>query len=315
MRGDEGGEGEVRGDSFRHGSGQSPEERVRSEGVVRVVFRMRNTHAPPGTRTTTNTKTYLDVFLFRYDLQEVFRAREAPPRESVQATGNFVAFRISRGFAKPDHPRAPPSVLRLNLHQPAHHRVRRVVVLGRMHRAAKIPPARKRTRVTGRLAMHSNCGVPEAYRDSYSYCSALQEMQRKDELSFATMVNPRHNRARRRSPAPSAPEMVDEEIAFDPDIHKSHLGRLVKVRESTNHTWQHGVPCFAVTEWELEDYHGDGKMCKVEKPTGGYQLQWGLFERIEQAMSQKRSAKTVRVAFCVVRFRARPPAGRLDAAP
>jgi len=146
-------------------------------------------------------------------------------------------------------------------------------------------------------------------------CSALQEMQRKDELSFATMVNPRHNRARRRSPAPSAPEMVDEEIAFDPDIHKSHLGRLVKVRESTNHTWQHGVPCFAVTEWELEDYHGDGKMCKVEKPTGGYQLQWGLFERIEQAMSQKRSAKTVRVAFCVVRFRARPPAGRLDAAP
>jgi len=151
---------------------------------VRVVFRMRNTHAPPGTRTTTNTKTYLDVFLFRYDLQEVFRAREAPPRESVQATGNFVAFRISRGFAKPDHPRAPPSVLRLNLHQPAHHRVRRVVVLGRRHRAAKIPPARKRTRVTGRLAMHSNCGVPEAYRDSYSYLFCIARNAEKRRTFF-----------------------------------------------------------------------------------------------------------------------------------
>jgi hypothetical protein len=91
-----------------------------------------------------------------------------------------------------------------------------------------------------------------------------------------------------------ANEMVDEEIAFDPDIHASYLGRLLKVRETVNDEWRHGVPCFAETEWELEDYHGDGKMCKVEKPTGGYQLQWGLFERIEQAMNQKRSAKTVR---------------------
>jgi hypothetical protein len=88
--------------------------------------------------------------------------------------------------------------------------------------------------------------------------------------------------------------MVDEEIAFDPDIHASYLGRLLKVRETVNDEWRHGVPCFAETEWELEDYHGNGKMCKVEKPTGGYQLQWGLFERIEQAMNQKRSAKTVR---------------------
>jgi hypothetical protein len=88
--------------------------------------------------------------------------------------------------------------------------------------------------------------------------------------------------------------MVDEEISFDPDIHASYLGRLLKVRETVNDEWRHGVPCFAETEWELEDYHGDGKMCKVEKPTGGYQLQWGLFERIEQAMNQKRSAKTVR---------------------
>lgn len=91
-----------------------------------------------------------------------------------------------------------------------------------------------------------------------------------------------------------ANEMVDEEISFDPDIHASYLGRLLKVRETVNDEWRHGVPCFAETEWELEDYHGDGKMCKVEKPTGGYQLQWGLFERIEQAMNQKRSAKTVR---------------------
>lgn len=91
-----------------------------------------------------------------------------------------------------------------------------------------------------------------------------------------------------------ANEMVDEEIAFDPDIHASYIGRLLKVRETVNDEWRHGVPCFAETEWELEDYHGDGKMCKVEKPTGGYQLQWGLFERIEQAMNQKRSAKTVR---------------------
>ena len=69
----------------------------------------------------------------------------------------------------------------------------------------------------------------------------------------------------------------------------------MKARETKNDDWQHGVPCFAVTEWELTDFHGNGKMCKVEKPTGGYQLQWGLFERIEQAMTQKRSAKTVRV--------------------
>ena len=98
---------------------------------------------------------------------------------------------------------------------------------------------------------------------------------------------------------------VDDEISFDPDIHTSYLGRLLKVRETVNDEWRHGVPCFAETEWELEDYHGNGKMCKVEKPTGGYQFQWGLFERIEQAMNQKRSAKSVRP--CLRRFRGRDP--------
>ena len=78
--------------------------------------------------------------------------------------------------------------------------------------------------------------------------------------------------------APANEMGVDDEISFDPDIHASYLGRLLKVRETVNDEWRHGVPCFAETEWELEDYHGNGKMCKVEKPTGGYQLQWGLFE-------------------------------------
>ena len=94
--------------------------------------------------------------------------------------------------------------------------------------------------------------------------------------------------------APANEMGVDDEISFDPDIHASYLGRLLKVRETVNDEWRHGVPCFAETEWELEDYHGNGKMCKVEKPTGGYQFQWGLFEHVEQAISQKRSAKTVR---------------------
>lgn len=104
--------------------------------------------------------------------------------------------------------------------------------------------------------------------------------------------------------------MVDEEISFDPDIHASYIGRLLKIRETVNDEWRHCVPCFAETKWELEDYHGTGKMCKVEKPTGGYQFQWGLFECIEQAINQKRSAKSVRPRLRRVRGRdtTSPPA-------
>ena len=84
------------------------------------------------------------------------------------------------------------------------------------------------------------------------------------------------------------------EIHFDCDTVDSHVGRLVKVRDDVNDdNWRHGVACFAHTEWVMEDYYGDGVLCKVEKPTGGYQLQWGLFERVEQARSQKRSRKKV----------------------
>lgn len=84
------------------------------------------------------------------------------------------------------------------------------------------------------------------------------------------------------------------EIPFDCDVTFSHLGRLVKVRDDVNSdNWSHGVACFAHTEWKLEDYHGDGVLCKVEKPTGGYQLQWGLFERVEQARAQKRKRRNV----------------------
>ena len=36
--------------------------------------------------------------------------------------------------------------------------------------------------------------------------------------------------------------MVDEEIAFDPDIHASYIGRLLKVRETVNDEWRDGVP-------------------------------------------------------------------------
>jgi hypothetical protein len=91
--------------------------------------------------------------------------------------------------------------------------------------------------------------------------------------------------------------MVTEEIQFDPDVHPSYVGRLVKVRESLDDPfWRHGVCCFAMTEWTMEDYHGDGKLVKVEKITGGYQLQWGLFERVEQAREQKRKQQKVRDA-------------------
>ena len=91
--------------------------------------------------------------------------------------------------------------------------------------------------------------------------------------------------------------MATEEIQFDPDVHPSYVGRLVKVRESLDDPfWRHGVCCFAMTEWTMEDYHGDGKLVKVEKITGGYQLQWGLFERVEQAREQKRKQQKVRDA-------------------
>jgi hypothetical protein len=67
-----------------------------------------------------------------------------------------------------------------------------------------------------------------------------------------------------------------------------------KVRDDVNdERWKHGVACYAMTAWTMEDYEGDGVMVKVERPTGGYQLQWGLFERVEQARAQKRKRQQV----------------------
>ena len=88
-----------------------------------------------------------------------------------------------------------------------------------------------------------------------------------------------------------------EEVEFDPDIHPSYVGRLVRVRDNTESDakWRHAVLCFAMTEWVIEeDPSRRGKRVKLEKPTGGYQLQWGLFERVEQARTQKRGQQSVR---------------------
>ena len=88
-----------------------------------------------------------------------------------------------------------------------------------------------------------------------------------------------------------------EEVEFDPDIHPSYVGRLVRVRDNaeSDAKWRHAVLCFAMTEWVIEeDPSRRGKRVKLEKPTGGYQLQWGLFERVEQARTQKRGQQSVR---------------------
>ena len=48
----------------------------------------------------------------------------------------------------------------------------------------------------------------------------------------------------------------------------------------------------AETQWIEEEVPGGIR--KVEIPTGGYQLQWGLFETVEMALQQKRSRQRVR---------------------
>ena len=92
-----------------------------------------------------------------------------------------------------------------------------------------------------------------------------------------------------------APKVV-ETVEFDADIHPSRLGRLVKVRhrdeEGTLSAWSHGVCTWAETQWIEEEVPGGIR--KVEIPTGGYQLQWGLFETVEMALQQKRSRQRVR---------------------
>jgi hypothetical protein len=98
-------------------------------------------------------------------------------------------------------------------------------------------------------------------------------------------------------PSPPATMSDLEEVEFDPDIHPSYVGRLVRVRDNaeSDAKWRHAVLCFAMTEWVIEeDPSRRGKRVKLEKPTGGYQLQWGLFERVEQARTQKRGQQSVR---------------------
>ena len=129
--------------------------------------------------------------------------------------------------------------------------------------------------------------------------TGLRPTRQENEETFPARRKRGHSEARdpRSSTRRVAPptEMATEEIQFDPDVHPSYVGRLVKVRESLDDPhWRHGVCCFAMTEWAMEDYHGDGKLVKVEKITGGYQLQWGLFERVEQAREQKRKQQKVR---------------------
>jgi hypothetical protein len=100
-----------------------------------------------------------------------------------------------------------------------------------------------------------------------------------------------------------------EEVEFDPDIHPSYVGRLVRVRDNaeSDAKWRHAVLCFAMTEWVIEeDPSRRGKRVKLEKPTGGYQLQWGLFERVEQARTQKRGQQSVRPS-------GEPPSSRVRA--
>ena len=129
--------------------------------------------------------------------------------------------------------------------------------------------------------------------------TGLRPTRQENEETFPARRKRGHSEARdpRSSTRRVAPptEMATEEIQVDPDVHPSYVGRLVKVRESLDDPhWRHGVCCFAMTEWAMEDYHGDGKLVKVEKITGGYQLQWGLFERVEQAREQKRKQQKVR---------------------
>ena len=107
------------------------------------------------------------------------------------------------------------------------------------------------------------------------------------------------------------PDDPDMEVPFDPDDTPSHVGRLVKVRHSASEPWSHAVVCFAFTDWHLEDYHGDGVMRRVERPNGGYQLQWGMFERVELARKQKRKRSKVRRAIGGTRTGGVPPPSSL----
>ena len=92
----------------------------------------------------------------------------------------------------------------------------------------------------------------------------------------------------------AAPKVV-ETVEFDADIHASRLGRLVKVRHRDEggelSGWSHGVCTWAETQWIEETVPGGVR--KVEIPTGGYQLQWGLFESVESALQQKRKRQKV----------------------
>jgi hypothetical protein len=92
----------------------------------------------------------------------------------------------------------------------------------------------------------------------------------------------------------AAPKVV-ETVEFDADIHASRLGRLVKVRHRDEggelSEWSHGVCTWAETQWIEETVPGGVR--KVEIPTGGYQLQWGLFESVESALQQKRKRQKV----------------------
>jgi|AntAceMinimDraft_12_1070368.scaffolds.fasta_scaffold83790_2 hypothetical protein len=82
-----------------------------------------------------------------------------------------------------------------------------------------------------------------------------------------------------------------EEIEFDCDTMPSELGRMVRLRENLSDKWRYGVPVHAVTAWTTEDYRGDGVMCRVERPTGGYQVCKALSIKFKATNLRARSWK------------------------
>lgn len=256
--------------------------------------------------------------------QRLVHRLETPPQHAVQTRAHLLVAH-NRRLAVP-HQRILPAPARglvhADGHEATHQWVRVRVILPNRHRRVELPGADAPGPAdTAREGEVTNSPSPGTFRNNESARRAmrlvgsevwpapvsrrcanvtgLRPTRQENEETFPARRKRGHSEARdpRSSTRRVAPptEMATEEIQFDPDVHPSYVGRLVKVRESQDDPhWRHGVCCFAMTEWAMEDYHGDGKLVKVEKITGGYQLQWGLFERVEQAREQKRKQQKVR---------------------
>uniref|UniRef100_A0A7S0XCQ2 Uncharacterized protein n=1 Tax=Mantoniella antarctica TaxID=81844 RepID=A0A7S0XCQ2_9CHLO len=74
-------------------------------------------------------------------------------------------------------------------------------------------------------------------------------------------------------------------IAFDVDTDASHVGRLVRMRDTHDSVWVYGAAMSVETKWNVENYLGYGVQRNVERHTGRYRLIYGHFNDQDAAQA------------------------------